>query len=258
MILPSELLLKTFSFIFLIILFVWIERVKFLHSQKIFRIGFQTDVINIIVNGLGVDLIIKLIALSILWFYPDISHFFGLSLFEGYSLTVQFFILVFVSDFIGYFLHWSMHRFHFLWKLHEAHHSIEYMDWAGAFRNHVFGQLYLNTFGAGSLFLLGFSPEVYFYKFFLDLFWTMFVHSNVRFRFGWLNYIFITPQMHHWHHTPDQQRKYMNLGVKFSFFDWAFRTAYLDDLPPKKFGLGYFFPVDYIGQQAYLFKPKCP
>ena len=254
MILPSDFLLKAIGFIFLVILFIVAERVWFLRSQKVFRIGFITDIIHIIVNGLGVDLTTKLITPGIFWFYHEILQSSSLSVFNGHSILAQFCILIFVSDFIGYCLHWTMHRFQFLWKLHETHHSVENMDWAGAFRNHVLGQFYLNTLGSGSILLLGFSTEVYFYKFFLDLFWTMFVHSNLRFSFGLLNYIFITPQMHHWHHAPDQKRKYINLGVKFSFFDWIFRTAYLDDLPPKRFGLGKFFPVDYIGQQTYPFK----
>ena len=33
--------------------------------------------------------------------------------------------------------------------------------------------------------------------------WSFFIHANVRWRLGWLEWLISTPAFHHWHHTND-------------------------------------------------------
>jgi sterol desaturase/sphingolipid hydroxylase (fatty acid hydroxylase superfamily) len=52
---------------------------------------------------------------------------------------------------------------------------------------------------------------------------------------GVLNYLFVTPEVHRWHHAVDVPQGYgysCNYGVEFSFWDSLFGTYYL----PKRDG----------------------
>ena len=51
------------------------------------------------------------------------------------------------------------------------------------------------------LYVMGFSPEaLYPYLVFASL-QGIAIHSNLRFGFGPLRHLLVTPQFHHWHHT---------------------------------------------------------
>src|ERR1700675_3171749 len=64
---------------------------------------------------------------------------------------------------------------------------------------------------------------------------SVFSHCSADVKGGFLNYFFVTPEVHRWHHTVDVPEGYgysCNYGVEFSFWDLVFRTYYL----PKKDG----------------------
>lgn len=58
----------------------------------------------------------------------------------------------------------------------------------------------------------------------------IFSHCGGDVKGGWLNYLFVTPEVHRWHHSavvPDGHRYSVNYGVEFSFWDVLFGTYYL-------------------------------
>jgi sterol desaturase/sphingolipid hydroxylase (fatty acid hydroxylase superfamily) len=62
-----------------------------------------------------------------------------------------------------------------------------------------------------------------------------FSHCGADVKGGVLNYVFVTPEVHRWHHAVDVPQGYgysCNYGVEFSFWDSLFGTYYL----PKKDG----------------------
>lgn len=42
---------------------------------------------------------------------------------------------------------------------------------------------------------------------------SVFIHANLGFRFGWLRYVFATPQFHHWHHGAEPEAIDKNFAV---------------------------------------------
>ena len=54
-----------------------------------------------------------------------------------------------------------------------------------------------------------------------------FQHSNIELRFGWLNYIISSPQLHRWHHSKLPQESNMNYGNNFIVWDLLFGSYYL-------------------------------
>jgi sterol desaturase/sphingolipid hydroxylase (fatty acid hydroxylase superfamily) len=57
-----------------------------------------------------------------------------------------------------------------------------------------------------------------------------FSHCGGDVKGGLLNYLFVTPEVHRWHHSAQVPEGYgysCNYGVEFSFWDIVFRTFYL-------------------------------
>jgi sterol desaturase/sphingolipid hydroxylase (fatty acid hydroxylase superfamily) len=110
------------------------------------------------------------------------------------------------------------------------------------------------AFGFIPLYVLGFSsPAIYAY-----LVWASFqgilVHSNVRFEFGLLRYLFVTPRFHHWHHTAEPPLD-RNFAVHLPIIDRIFGTHYLPQRAwPERYGIdGSPVPERFLAHLVYPF-----
>jgi len=86
--------------------------------------------------------------------------------------------------------------------------------------------------------------------------WGFFVHANLRWRFGPLEWLLATPAFHHWHHTndgPDCVNK--NYAAMFPWVDRMFGTFYLPKTWPAEYGTSTPVPETLIGQ---LLEPLAP
>lgn len=150
-------------------------------------------------------------------------------------------VVMVLMDFTLYWLHRSMHRFDFLWRAHEWHHSIEQLYWFSGLRTSVLHVFYyaipqivvpffvfkLSVVEAG----IGFSTGVF------VQFWA---HSNVDVSLGPLDWLIINPAYHRIHHSITKNRD-MNLGTTFTIWDRVFGT-FVDPRSVDagfKMGLGY-------------------
>jgi lathosterol oxidase len=82
------------------------------------------------------------------------------------------------------------------------------------------------------------------------------IHSNTRINFGFIKYIFATPQYHHWHHCEDPKYYGKNFATIFPFIDKLFGTYYLPDNEwPEGTGVHEGnYPKGYIKQLVHPFK----
>ena len=116
-------------------------------------------------------------------------------------------------------------RFRALWRIHAVHHSSEAMDWLAGSRLHVIDVLATRGLVLVPIVLLGFAPAaLYAYLVFVS-FHAVFIHANVRFRFGWLDHVLTTPRGHHWHHAQAPVDK--NFAVHLPVLDRLFGTQHL-------------------------------
>jgi sterol desaturase/sphingolipid hydroxylase (fatty acid hydroxylase superfamily) len=70
-------------------------------------------------------------------------------------------------------------------------------------------------------------------------------HMNVTWRSNWLEWVFITPRLHHVHHSDNLTLSNANFGVIFSIWDRLFGT-YVDPdevKEPLSFGIGEKVPL---------------
>ena len=107
------------------------------------------------------------------------------------------------------------------------------------------------------LYLLGFSPKaLYPYLVFASL-QAVFIHANVRFRFGWVRHLLVTPQFHHWHHTAEPDALDKNFAIHLPVIDRIFGTHHLPkDRWPSRCGIdASAVPEGWWGQLVYPFFP---
>ena len=80
-------------------------------------------------------------------------------------------------------------------------------------------------------------------------------HANTRINFGFLRYIIVTPQYHHWHHSDDPKAFNKNFAIHFPFIDMIFGTYHpIGKSWPESTGLGEVkFPKGFIRQFVFPF-----
>jgi sterol desaturase/sphingolipid hydroxylase (fatty acid hydroxylase superfamily) len=79
--------------------------------------------------------------------------------------------------------------------------------------------------------------------------WGYFVHANVKWRFGWLEYVIATPAFHHWHHTNDGLAlRGKNYASMLPILDRLFGSFYLPRALPRTYGIDEPMAPDLPGQ----------
>jgi len=84
--------------------------------------------------------------------------------------------------------------------------------------------------------------------------WGFFIHSNLRWRFGWLGLLVSTPAFHHWHHTRDEHVN-KNYASMLPIMDLLFGTSYMPKQWPTKYGTDTPMAHGLVGQ---LLQPLMP
>src|SRR4051812_4108821 len=132
-----------------------------------------------------------------------------------------------LSDLFGYAAHRALHRVPVLWRFHRIHHEATELRWLDAWRQHpvdfVIQGLAVGIPGA----LLGASLTDLVSVVLLRKLWTSFLHSDIRARFGPLEWVVATPAFHRVHHSADPAEYDRNFAGTFPFWDALFGTAKL-------------------------------
>ena len=239
------------------LVFIPLERIWSQRRQRIFRREWSTDLSYFAMTHLLVQLVILVTTvfatqyLSAFVISPTRNALWAL------PTWLQFVLALFVADFFQYWSHRAYHLVPWLWRFHAVHHSAESMDWLAGSRMHLLEVLATRIFVFVPLFVLGFAPDaLYLYVGWVG-FHAVFVHSNLRWRFGFLRYLITTPQYHHWHHTQDEDFVDVNYAVHLPVLDLIFGTFRLPKEWPTKYGvLGEPLPNGLLAQHAYPFKKR--
>ena len=122
-----------------------------------------------------------------------------------------------------------------------------------SFRNHVVEQLVANIVPFVPLMLLGLPlwtwAPLYFAQFVLE----GLQHSDIKWRYGRLYAVIVSPVFHAIHHSPDRQRHDSNYGKILGIWDYLFGTISLGERP-ERYGLaGVSMPVSFSGTLAAPF-----
>lgn len=154
--------------------------------------------------------------------------------------AAQFCSVLFVRDCLIYLRHRIFHL-RPVWAFHSIHHSSEEVNWISAVRFHPAENM-IEASGEILLFLgcdfLGFDAAVLFLASLVIGFYNLFIHANLRWTFGPLRYILVSPVFHRWHHSDAPEARDKNFAAMFSCIDLALGTFYMPpDSMPQTVGL---------------------
>lgn len=236
------------------VIIVSLERLFPYKPQKFFRKGFWMDlvlytlvqsyVLGFVVNG------------TIRWL-DDHTAFETWSVVGDWPIWVQLLFFIVTHDLYIYLMHRAQHSNKVLWRTHEAHHSVEDVDWVAGSRSHAIEIVVNGIVEFAPIALLGAAPEVWLMKATVSATWGMWIHSNIDVKTGWLQKIINGPEMHRWHHAKDMPHPAVNFATKLAFWDWILGTAYLPKHKLEGYGLwgDPAYPQNYIGQFFACFRP---
>ena len=181
---------------------------------------------------------------------------------EGWPVWAELLVFFVLLDFVQWFTHVCLHKFPFLWRFHQVHHSVKEMGFAAHLRYHWMENIFykpLKTFGV--MLLGGFEPEQAYIVHFAAISIGHLNHANIKLTYGPLKYIFNNPVMHLYHHSYVLPKGAfgVNFGISLSLWDYIFKTNHI----PEDSGtieLGYpgdeKMPQNFWGQIRYGFRNK--
>jgi sterol desaturase/sphingolipid hydroxylase (fatty acid hydroxylase superfamily) len=241
------------------LLFIPFERLTPLkEDQAVFRDDWREDLFYYFISSMMVQVF------TFLTFLPAksilaVGHFSQVrSWVGGLPFLAQFVTIMFLTDFVQYWVHRAFHRIPALWKFHAVHHSARSMDWIAGARMHFVEIVCLRAATVIPMFVLGFGPNAMNTYIFVVYVYATFVHANLGWRLGWLERLFVTPRFHHWHHGIEQEAVDVNFAIHFPLLDRIFGTYFLPkDRWPKEYGIaGHPVPRGYVEQFKYPFGSK--
>jgi len=198
---------------------------KWSHAGKNFIFLGFTMVINLAMGFVTAGL-----------FTSAVANNFGLLRLVDFPWWVELIITIMWIDLIAqYTVHYFLHKVKWMWKFHMVHHSDTMVDATTGTRHHPGDYLIRETLALVATVLMG-APFAYyvFYRMCSVLF-TYFSHANIELP-KWLDktlsLVFITPNVHKFHHHFERPWTDTNFGNIFSFWDRIFGTWVYDD--PKK------------------------
>lgn len=156
-----------------------------------------------------------------------------------YHPLLQLCILFVIIDAISFFTHYSAHRYSSLWKIHKLHHSILNLNPIATFRHSLLGHIYFYAMGAILTSFIHVSEGIRMATYFITITADVIQHTNVKLTIPYfLNYIFIFPDNHYYHHSKVKYKKYgQNFGLLLTIWDIMFGTFYLPKVKDTEIGL---------------------
>ncbi len=179
---------------------------------------------------------------------------------HDWPLGGQMVLMVLAVDFLRYWLHRACHAYLPLWRLHQVHHSPDILYALNVGRFHPLEKALHFACDSAPFLLLGVAPEVVAGYFLLYAVNGFFQHSNVRLRYGWLNYVVGSAQTHRWHHARDPRLAHCNFGSSTLLWDLAFGTWQLpQDAPVDDIGImDRAYPRGFWAQMGAPFRAAAP
>ena len=225
-VIEHESILRLFSFIALILLFMILEqflpRRKSEHDIKYRRVN---NLLLLGVNFLVVRLLVPLATFQVAIF----THENNVGLFNLFSLplilNIVFTIVIF--DLLIYLQHVIFHKIRFLWNIHRVHHTDLEFDVTTGIRFHPFEIVISMFYKLVAVYLIGpVAFAIILYEILLNAA-ALFSHSNILLNSkldSGLRMVIVTPDMHRIHHSVYQFETDSNYGNVFSFWDKLFHT----------------------------------
>jgi sterol desaturase/sphingolipid hydroxylase (fatty acid hydroxylase superfamily) len=227
-------------------IFTPLERLFAVRPKKIFRKAVLTDLGYYFLNSLGLGFFLAVPLAAMAWGVHHIMPLRFLAVVAGMPVWARLAAAMVVGEVGFYWGHRWSHEIPFLWRFHAVHHSAEEIDFLVSTRAHPVDMVFTRLCEMAPMYALGLAspmalkgsviPAV---AMLIGTFWGFFIHANVKWRFGPLEWLISTPAFHHWHHTNDGPEVInKNYAPMLPWIDKLFGTLYLPkDKHPEKYGI---------------------
>jgi sterol desaturase/sphingolipid hydroxylase (fatty acid hydroxylase superfamily) len=243
--------------VLLAVVFVPLERLFALHPQKIFRKAILTDVGYYFLSSLVPGFLLAFPLALVAWLVHHAIPGSFTSAVTAWPTWLRIVAALVIGEIGAYWGHRWCHEIPFLWRFHAIHHSAEHVDFLVNTRAHPVDLVFTRLCALTPLYVLGLaaplpgSPSLIPVVFLLlSTAWGFFIHANLRWRFGPLEWLISTPAFHHWHHTNEGPgRVNNNYASLLPLVDRFFGTLYLPkDKQPARYGIDESLPIKFLGQ----------
>jgi len=262
-----DILRSCIQLLILIVIFTPLELLCSIHAKQILRKAWLTDLAYYFLNGLFSKSLLVLpttwLALLLAEAIPAEVRAWG----TGLSLPARIAATMLVGEIGYYWGHRWMHEIPWLWRFHAIHHSAEGLDWLVNTRAHPVDMMFTRLCGFVPMYALGLVQPlgksldwVLLMVIFIGLLWGFFIHANLRWRFGWLEWLISTPAFHHWHHNKEGFAYYnKNYAPMLPCIDLIFGTFYLPKKQwPSLYGITEAMPANMLRQllEPFAFRKR--
>ncbi|HXE08554.1 MAG TPA: sterol desaturase family protein [Acidobacteriaceae bacterium] len=231
--------------VILSVVFTPLERLFALRPKKLFRKAILTDIGYYFLNSLVPGFLLGFPVAAIAW---SVHHFVP----AGYLAFVAHMPLwarltgaMVVGEIGSYWGHRWSHEIPLLWRFHSIHHSAEEMDFLVSSRAHPVDLVFTRICELTPMYVLGLTATgglqgtwIPIVVILIGQFWGFFIHANLNWRFGPLEWFISTPPFHHWHHTNDGP-EYINKNYApmLPWVDKLFGTFFNPKERPERYGI---------------------
>ncbi len=205
------------------------------------------DIIANVVNKYVTGAVTALLVLPVLLFVP--LHFLGRKVFLASPeqlgpFWLQVVVILVAVSFFRYWMHRLQHKNEFLWSLHSYHHRVSDLTALNTDVSNPLDFALRNVVIFLILGVIGFNPLAILLTVPATNVSAGISHWGADVKGGVLNYVFVTPEVHRWHHSatvPEGHKYSVNYGVEFAFWDILFGTYHLPQkdgqaVPPERIG----------------------
>lgn len=186
---------------------------------------FQHNIYLFVINLIIFSIVpLSLVAIAD---FNESKHFGLFNQFSSLPLIIELLLTVVILDMAVYWQHVVSHRWQWLWKLHQVHHSDRQIEVTTAVRFHPI-ELLLSLFYKGFIvILLGASVSSVVVFEFMLIMGAAFSHSNWRLKTNvdrLLRFVIVTPDVHRVHHSVHRNEHDSNFGFFLIWWDKLFST----------------------------------
>ena len=184
---------------------------------------------------------------------------FGILNWIDWPIWAEVLIAVMALDFFAqYVIHYVLHRVSWMWKFHMIHHSDTKVDATTGTRHHPGDYLIRESVAIATVIVFGIPVSYYVFYRICTIFFTYLTHANISLPL-WLDrtlsFVFVTPNVHKFHHHFERPWTDTNFGNIFSIWDRIFGTFIYEDPRQIKYGLDVLEGRD---DEDVLFQLKIP
>jgi sterol desaturase/sphingolipid hydroxylase (fatty acid hydroxylase superfamily) len=242
----------------LVVIFAPLESFFAAHPQRILRRGIFTDIGYYFLNNLLLAMLLSIPIALLAWATHRVIPDRFLTTMAALPFWMRGWMGLVAGEIGYYWGHRLTHEIPFLWRFHSIHHSAEHVDFLVNSRAHPVDMVFSRFCGIVPIYVLGLGgpvgPENSVIPVLVTLFgtvWGFFIHANLRWRFGPLEWLISTPAFHHWHHTLSGPIN-RNYSSTLPWVDWLFGTFYLPRKElPSAYGIEAELPETLAEQLIY-------